>query len=117
MTSGKSWLKCLKKSGLAVETAPDGQEAVDRCCRAMLEEKPFHAVIVDLKVPGGMGGVDALRELKKVDDSVKVIACSADLNDPAARHYEQFGFCAFIPKPADWQTITRIVHSVILPSA
>jgi PAS domain S-box-containing protein len=89
----------LAASGYSVVTAADGKAAIEKYRSAMKSGKPFDLVILDLTVPGGIGGEKAIVELKKIDPNV--IACvtsgyadNAILSDPAA-----YGFSAMIAKP------------------
>jgi two-component system, cell cycle sensor histidine kinase and response regulator CckA len=89
----------LSSFGYSVVTAANGKEAIEKYRSAMTSNKPFDIVILDLTVPGGMGGEKAIVELKKIDPNV--IACvtsgyadNAILSDPAA-----YGFSAMIAKP------------------
>ncbi|MBN1127747.1 MAG: PAS domain S-box protein, partial [Chitinispirillaceae bacterium] len=89
----------LSSSGYSVVTAADGREAAEKYRSAMTSGKPFDLVILDLTVPGGMGGEKAIEEIMKVDPDV--IACVTSgyadntiLSDPAS-----FGFTAMIAKP------------------
>jgi PAS domain S-box-containing protein len=89
----------LTASGYSVVTAANGKEAIEKYRSAMTSNKPVDIVILDLTVPGGMGGEKAIVELRKIDPDV--IACvtsgyadNAILSDPAA-----YGFAAMIAKP------------------
>jgi PAS domain S-box-containing protein len=89
----------LKTYGYSVVTVADGKEAIEKYRSALAAKTPFDLVILDLTVPGGMGGQKAIKELKKVDPHVTACVTSgyADneiLSDPVAH-----GFVAMIAKP------------------
>ena len=72
----------------------------------------YDLVIVDLTVPGGMGGKDTLAELRKINPAVRVIASSGYSNDPVMANNEAFGFVAVLPKPYDMDSFTREINRV-----
>jgi two-component system cell cycle sensor histidine kinase/response regulator CckA len=89
----------LSRHGYAVEVAAEGRAAVDLYARAMREAKGFDLVILDLTVPGGMGGAWALRELKQIDPQVVAIVSSGYSDNAELTHFEQHGFAGMVAKP------------------
>lgn len=85
--------------GYDVMFAKDGAAAVDlyKCEKAA--ERPFDIVILDLSVPEGMGGKEAIQKLREFDPSVKAIVSSGFANDPAVTDYSSFGFSGRLNKP------------------
>jgi DNA-binding NtrC family response regulator len=92
-----------------VVTAKDGEEAINRYRDAMDEARPFDVVIVDLTVPGGMGGKEAILALRKIDPGVKAIVCSGYFTDPVMADYEKFGFSGVIPKPFPFSDLYALI--------
>ena len=82
-----------------VDEASDGSEALEKYAQAMKTKKPFDAVIMDLTVPGGMGGKDAIKKLLEIDPEVKVIVSSGYATDTIMSEYKKYGFTAVIAKP------------------
>jgi PAS domain S-box-containing protein len=100
--------------GYVVEFACDGREAVDIYKNAMASDHSFNAVIMDLTIPGGMGGKEAIRELIKIDPNVKAIVSSGYSYDPIMANYSDYGFSAVLTKPyKDIQELNRILNNVI----
>ena len=89
----------LPLAGYEVELTSDGAEAVERYVKARESGKPFSAVILDLTVPGGMGGKETIRKLLEIDPSVKAIVASGYATDPIMADYQKYGFSAVIVKP------------------
>ncbi|TAJ45532.1 ABC transporter substrate binding protein [Methanofollis fontis] len=89
----------LEKRGFSVDAVPDGETAITAYQRAIAEGKPYNSVILDLTVPGGMGGREAIFRLKELDPSVRAIVSSGYSQDPVMAEYEAFGFAAAIQKP------------------
>ncbi|MHB0876101.1 MAG: PAS domain-containing hybrid sensor histidine kinase/response regulator [Anaerolineae bacterium] len=91
--------RILTRLGYDVATAGDGAEAVEAYRRAKDEGKPYVAVVMDLTVPGGMGGREAAKLLKELDPSAKVIVSSGYSTDPVMSHYKEYGFDGVAAKP------------------
>jgi PAS domain S-box-containing protein len=89
----------LLRLGYRVEFARDGHEALLLYQLAKESGDPFHAVIMDLTVPGGMGGKDTISKLRQIDPDVKAIVSSGYSNDPIMADFEKYGFRAVLPKP------------------
>ena len=102
-------------SHLNIDTrfANDGTEAVKIYTEQMKIGKRFNAVILDLTIPGKMGGEDTLKELRSIDPNVKAIASSGYSNDPIMTNYEKYGFAAVLPKPYELQALQRIMENVL----
>lgn len=97
--------------GYTVETAADGREAIYKCSEAMKAGKPFDAAILDLTVPGGMGGKETVGELLKIAPSVRVIVSSGYSSDPVLSNYATYGFSGYLAKPFSQQElIVSLLH-------
>jgi two-component system cell cycle sensor histidine kinase/response regulator CckA len=103
----------LTKLGYDVITAPDGRAAVDLYLEALETETPFDAVILDLTVPGGMGGKGAIAQLAAADPNVRAIVSSGYSNDPVMADYTRYGFCGAVKKPYPVQEMSRMLRSII----
>ena len=103
----------LTHMGYEVEFAKDGGEAIESYERAKDAGQPFDAVIMDLTVPGGMGGKDAIQKLLKADPEAKVIVSSGYSKDAVMSQYREYGFKSVIAKPYKIQELGRVVRNVI----
>ena len=103
----------LKLMGYGVETARDGAEALQRYQAAQRDGSPFDVVIMDLTVPEGMGGKEAIRRLKELDPLVKAIVSSGYSYDPVMASFQEFGFSGVIPKPYVMEELGRVLQDVI----
>jgi len=89
----------LTDLGYTVQTAMDGTEAIELFNRAINEGNPFDIVLVDLTIPGGIGGKETLTRLLDLNPDVCVIASSGYSEDPVISTPLEFGFAASIRKP------------------
>jgi CheY-like chemotaxis protein len=89
----------LKRYGFEVEFANDGSEAVELYRVHHQAGVPFAAVILDLNIPGGMGGQEAMRLLLEIDPAAKGFVSSGRTDDPVMTDYRTFGFSGTIEKP------------------
>ncbi|MFC1862247.1 PAS domain S-box protein, partial [Chloroflexota bacterium] len=85
--------------GYEVVLTKDGVEAIEKYTRANESGQPFNAVIMDLTIPGGMGGKEAIKKLLEIDPDARVIVSSGYSTDPIMANFEEYGFSAVIAKP------------------
>ena len=103
----------LSVLGYEVDTARDGAEAVERYRSSLDSGRPFDAVILDLTVPGGMGGREAMKRLLKIDPNVTAIVSSGYSHDPIMADHKDYGFQGVIPKPYNAETLSKVLSQVI----
>ncbi len=103
----------LQKFGYEAETAHDGEEAIARYTAAQAGGTPFDVIIVDLTIPNGMGGCEAVRRLRELDPKVRAIASSGYSLDPVMANYRDYGFAGVIPKPYRAEDLNRVLKEVI----
>jgi len=103
----------IKALGHEVEFAAHGDEAVDKFKTAQQGGKPFDLVILDLTIRGGMGGVETVRQLLKIDPQVKAIVSSGYSDDAATANYEKQGFRTFLKKPYDLEALREVLNKLI----
>ncbi|MBM4398119.1 MAG: response regulator, partial [Deltaproteobacteria bacterium] len=89
----------LGRAGFEVDGAPDGEQAVAAWERALREKRPYDLAIVDLTVPGGMGGREAVLKLRAIDPGCKAIVSSGYSNDPVMARSRDEGFDGVCVKP------------------
>ncbi len=99
--------------GYEAEFAVDGSEAVALYKKGLDAGEPFSAVIMDLTVPGGMGGKEALEMLRGLDAKVKAIASSGYSNDPIMADFRTFGFRGIINKPYQLEEFKSVLEEVL----
>lgn len=102
----------LEHLGYVVATAVDGGAAVELYTDAM-DKEPFDAVLLDLTVPGGIGGKEALLRLKKIDPEVRAIVSSGYSNDPIMSDFRGYGFVDVVAKPYSLDQVKEVLHRVL----
>jgi signal transduction histidine kinase/CheY-like chemotaxis protein len=103
----------LRQAGYEVSTAKNGEEAVMLYQQAMAATKPFDVVILDLTVPGGMGGEPTLERLRLLDPQVKAIVSSGYVDAPIMKDSARYGFAAAIAKPYDVNGLLAMMARVL----
>jgi len=103
----------LSELGYEVETSREGAEMLELYKKAMHRNSPFDAVILDLTIPGGMGGKDALACLLSFDPNARAIVSSGYSNDPILCDYRKYGFLDAIGKPFTVGDVSRAVSNVL----
>lgn len=103
----------LNHLGYEVELSKDGEEALHLYKKAMEAGSPFDAVIMDLTVPGAMGGRDLMTLLLKYDPNVKAIVSSGYSNDPIMGFYKDFGFRGIVLKPYKIKELITVLSNVL----
>lgn len=103
----------LDRCGYEAEFATGGSQAIKLYKHAKESDRPFDVVIVDLMVPGGMGGKEAIRELLKIDPKAKAIVSSGHRNSALMAEFKKLGFSGVMPKPYSITDLRKTVHDVL----
>jgi len=103
----------LRKRGCVVTEASDGEEAVRLYEAAHMSETPFSAVVMDLTVSGGMGGVEATELIVSIDERARVVATSGYTEEGTMARYQEFGFIARLSKPFTSSELVRVVSLAV----
>jgi two-component system cell cycle sensor histidine kinase/response regulator CckA len=105
--------KMLNSIEYEVEVAGDGSEAIALFKNAIEVEKPFDAVIMDLKVAYGMGGDEAIKRMLEIDEKAKIILCSGSISDQIMIDYRMYGINAVLCKPFKKDDLKEVLKKVI----
>jgi len=105
--------KIIKHLGYQIETSADGLEAISKYKKAFRESNPFDIVIMDLTIPGNMGGKEAIKILKEFDPNVKAIVSSGYSNDPVMASYTDYGFIDVVAKPYRLEELEQVLNRVL----
>jgi PAS domain S-box-containing protein len=105
--------RMLANCGYTVATAAGGREALAMCRQALEAGAPFDAVIMDLTVPGGIGGKEAIRELLAIDPQVKAIVSSGYADDPVMANPAAYGFNGTAAKPYTQSQLRDVLARIL----
>ncbi|KAF1081373.1 MAG: diguanylate cyclase/phosphodiesterase (GGDEF & EAL domains) with PAS/PAC sensor(s) [Candidatus Rifleibacterium amylolyticum] len=106
-------IRALGRLGCEVTAVADGKAAVETYQREFANGQPFDAIILDLTVPGGLGGAAAIGEILSIDPDAVAIVSSGYAEDPIMADYEKHGFKGIVCKPYSLNTLHTVLHSVI----
>jgi len=105
--------KMLEKFGYSVSLTEDGEKAIEMYSKALEKNSPFDLVIMDLTIPGGMGGKDASQAILKMDPAACIIISSGYSNDPVMSDYAAYGLKGIIPKPYRIAELKTTVEKIL----
>ena len=103
----------LSLMGHEVVLVQDGTEALELYREQSDSGEPIDIIIMDLTIPGGMGGKDAVKEILAFDPHAKVIVSSGYSNDPAMANCQEYGFVAAVVKPYQLQELAKVINQVL----
>ena len=106
--------KQLSTFGHTTVLVEDGQQAIDTYQKLQQQGTPADIVILDLTIPGAMGGQEAAQRILQHDPDAKMIVASGYSNDPIMSNYRQYGFIAAIAKPFDMEELESLLHRALL---
>jgi two-component system, cell cycle sensor histidine kinase and response regulator CckA len=99
--------------GYQVIACKDGAEAITRYREAMESGTPISAVIMDLTIPGGMGGKEAAEQILAIDPAACLIVSSGYSNDPIMSDFTAYGFMGAIAKPYNITEFEQLLSSIV----
>jgi CheY-like chemotaxis protein len=105
--------RMLGNLGYESEFANDGAEAIRMVKEVKESGKPYDAVILDLTIPGGMGGKEAINKLLEIDPELKAIVSSGYSVDPVLANFQEYGFKGMMPKPFESRSLGKVLHDVL----
>jgi len=105
--------RMLERLGYTVDSVYDGDEALRVYGNALETDNPYDAIIMDLTIPGGKGGKEAIAELRELDPRARAIVSSGYSNDPVMANYAEYGFCGMIEKPVYYRKLADAVKRAL----
>jgi nitrogen-specific signal transduction histidine kinase len=103
----------LIRMGYTVAFAEDGGQAIELYRRSKKAGEPFDLTIMDLTIPGGMGGKDAVKKLLELDPAARVVVSSGYSKDPVLSDFASYGFKGVVAKPFRIKDLSEIVHRTL----
>lgn len=99
--------------GYSTVTTSEGQEAIKVFEQALNSGKRFDAIVMDLTIPCGMGGKEAIEEILKIDPDARSIVASGYSADNIMANYGAFGFTTILQKPFRFDEINKALEEVM----
>jgi CheY-like chemotaxis protein len=103
----------LQRCGCESTATADGAETIARYREAMESGQPYDLTILDLSIPGGMGGAAAMETIRRMDPAVRAVVSSGYSDDPVMSRYIDYGFRAVLPKPYQPQDLIDLVRGML----
>ena len=103
----------LKSIGCEVDQTIDGADTIARYADAMEKGSPYQLLIMDLSIPNGMGGLQAMDQILQKDPQARAIVSSGYCDDPVLSRYLDYGFRAVLPKPYQPQDLQQMVETML----
>ena len=102
----------LTQFGYEVTSAQDGQDAIDLFAESLAIGRKFEVVLLDITVPGAMGGKEAIQHLKNLDPQVKAVVTSGYSDDPIMSDFQAYGFQGILVKPYKISDLAKTLASL-----
>jgi two-component system, cell cycle sensor histidine kinase and response regulator CckA len=99
----------LEHLGCEARGARDGSEAIGMYKDSAMDGRPFDLVLMDLTIPGKMGGKEACSRLLGMYPDARVIVCSGYSSDPVMSDHASYGFLGRLGKPFNMEELERVV--------
>lgn len=109
---GEIACQMLEYLGFEALRVVDGADAITEYKKHQDSGEPFSAVIMDLTIPGGMGGQEAVTEILKLHSDAVVFVSSGYSTDPIMVNYQDYGFAGGIAKPFDLAAMQKILATI-----
>ncbi|PKL60776.1 MAG: response regulator [Methanomicrobiales archaeon HGW-Methanomicrobiales-4] len=103
----------LKKLGYDPFITSKGEDTIEAYRGSIKEGNRFDLVILDLSIPGGIGGREVIAALQGIDPEVRALVSSGDANDSAVTHYLDFGFAGVLMKPYNKAGLDAAIKAVV----
>ena len=103
----------LTRLNLDVVLAGDGREAVDIYAQALASDYPVSICILDLRVPGGMGAMEAAQHIRELDPAARLVLASGFTNELPMLEFQEYGFDAAITKPYVMSDLGTVVGELL----
>ncbi|MEI6809423.1 MAG: PAS domain S-box protein [bacterium] len=103
----------LEKKGCIVDTYTDGRKVIEKYKNAMEAGTPFDVLILDLTIPGGIGGREVLKAILGIDPNAKAIASSGYADDKIMANFASYGFKSVLTKPYTGDQLIKVLENVV----
>lgn len=106
--------KMIERFGFHPFVVHDGIDAILEYESHMNSDEPFDLILMDLTIPGGMGGKDAIGKILEIDPDAKAIVVSGYSNDPVLANHTDYGFKGMLVKPFRIEELKQILDRTLI---
>ncbi len=110
---GEIACQMLQFLGFDATWVANGLQAIQEYGKQKDAGQAYSAIIMDLTIPGGMGGREAIVEILAIDPSAKAFVSSGYANDSVMVNYKDYGFVGVIAKPFDIAAVQQILDTML----
>ncbi len=103
----------LGEAGFKVTQTDNGENAIKTYAKALKDKTPFDIVMLDLTVPGGMGGLEVAQKIREIDPKARLIVASGYVDGDVLSNYKKYGFSARLTKPFKIPELKKKVFQVL----
>lgn len=109
---GPAVCRLFEHIGCTTCLVTDGAMMLEAYRKAMATEKPFNLVVMDLTIPGGMGGEEAVKLLHQIDPQAFAVVSSGYSSSPVLANFRDYGFRGFLTKPFALAEIRKLFETL-----
>ncbi len=106
-------IEFFRALGHEAEAVADGAAALASYQQSMSQGAPFDLVLMDLTIPGGMGGKEAMAKIREIDGEAKGIVASGYSNDPVMANFKEYGFAGMLVKPFQMSDLEKVISEIL----
>jgi CheY-like chemotaxis protein len=107
----------LSGLGCDVTTCENGESAVELYEASRRTGRAYSVVILDLLIPGGIGGIETAQRILQIDPEACLLVSSGYSDDPAISDFKTYGFCGSISKPYNSEQLEHALAEVLAVKA
>lgn len=107
--------RMLRRLGYEPTVTANGEAAIEQFEKAQKEQWAFSAVILDLTVVSGLGGIETAQRIRTIDPTIPIFVASGYADAPVMSEYHSYGFSGVIPKPFGIEELSQKLVSVLSP--
>ncbi len=108
--------RIFKKFDIPMDSAYGGVETIEKYKKSISSENRYSLIIMDLTIPGGLGGKETVKAILKINLDAKVIVSSGYSNDPILSNYQDYGFVDVLSKPYTIENLKQVLSKYIKKS-
>ncbi|MHA1584236.1 MAG: PAS domain S-box protein [Promethearchaeota archaeon] len=98
--------------GFQVILTSNCEECINLFRESVESSNPFQLVILDLTIPGEIGGKNVVSKLKNIDPSVKAIVSTGYINNLVVKNYKEYGFSGKLIKPYSFEQLQNVIDKI-----